>query len=462
MHLAQDGAGSAMEAVLSRPARPQRSDAARAFQNWLLCWILLPNLGFCLLWIVGGPPRAFEIILTGAVGIVLHRAPFLVKFLGFAAVMAYSLFRYISGLFNLSIMSLLDATRFAAELNPLMSPQYVFASVWLLVTHLLAWRLLRASTQLYRPALLIAALALTIAMAQIEAWATAGSVGSYKRMPVADAPFTSAVNESGFKALATGDRHLVLIMVESMGLPTNTIMKRQLEDIWARPEVRRRYDVTSGDTLYYGSTTSGEIRELCGRWSDYQQLPPSGDPSCLPAMLARSGYRSQAWHSFTGEFFDRTDWYPRIGFTDMRFGDALLADGALMCPGVFPGACDRHVPAQIAKALKTARQPQFLYWLTVGSHLPVMKHERLGTQQCASFDARLDREFPMICRLHQIFDQTGRALAAEISAEDFPEADILIVGDHIPPFFDRHHRTQFAPDRVPWILLRAKRAPEAI
>lgn len=445
-----------MEAILSRPAWPQRSEAARAFQNWLLCWILLPNLGFCLLWIVGGPPRAFAIIVTGLVGIALSRAPFVLKFVGFAAVMTYSLISYISGLFNLSIYSLVEATQFAAELNPLMSPQYAVAMAWLLATHIIAWRLLRRSTRLHRVTLYAAALSLTILTAAADSWMTAGSVGSYNRIPTAKTPFSSAVRESRLEALATGERHVVVVMVESMGLPTDPLVKRQLEDIWARPDVRRRYDVITGDTPYYGSTTSGEIRELCGRWGDYQKLPEAGDPSCLPAKLAAKGYRSQAWHSFTGQFFNRTQWYPRVGFSDMRFGDRLLADGALICPGVFAGACDRHVPAQIAGELKAAKSPQFLYWLTVGSHLPIVKSERLGTERCEGFDARLDAEYPMICRLLQIFDQTGQALAAEITAKDFPAADILIVGDHIPPFFDRHHREQFAPDRVPWIMLRAK------
>lgn len=445
-----------MEAVALRPAWPQRSEATRAFHNWLICWILLPNLGFALLWIVGGPPRVLEILGAGTIGILLHRAPFWARFAGFAAAMFYSMISYISGLFNLTIQSLLYATEFAAELDPLMSPQYAVCIAWLAATHFIAWHLLRRSTQLYRPTLIVAAAALTLIAATVESKITQGSIGSYKRVPVAGAPFTSAVNASGLERVATGDRHVMLVMVESMGLPTDPAVRRQLDAVWARPEVRRLYDVTTGDTLYYGSTTSGEVRELCGRWGDYPELLDREDATCLPARLAAKGYDSQAWHSFTGQFFDRTRWYPNVGFTDMRFGDRLLDDGALQCPGVFAGACDRDVPAQIAKALKGADEPQFLYWLTVNSHLPILKSERLGTSECAGFDARLEADYPMICRLMLLFDQTGIALAREITAKDFPATDILIVGDHIPPFFDRHHREQFAPDRVPWILLRAK------
>ena len=140
----------------------------------------------------------------------------------------------------------------------------------------------------------------------------------------------------------------------------------------------------------------------------------------------------------------------------MRFGPELIAAGAETCPGVFVGACDRDIPRQIGAALREAREPRFLYWLTVNSHLPVLRNDRLQTENCAAFDARLDRDYPMVCRLLQLFDQTAGALAGEITAPGFPDTDILIVGDHLPPFFDRHHRDQFAPDRVPWILLRPK------
>jgi hypothetical protein len=448
-----------MEAILSRPVWPPKNATLRDFQNWVLCWIILPNFGFWLLWIVGGPDRFLEILVTGCVGLALHRAPFPVRLGAFIVALVFSTLSFIAGMFNLGIRSLVESVKFASELNPVTSPQYVIAALAVTVTLCFAWRLLQRPATLDRPILLVAAMALTMMAASFDHWFARNSRGHYKHVPQAGAPFTSASKASGLRTIATGDRHVVMIMVESMGLPTDPAVRRRLDGIWARPEVRARYDVTVGDTLYYGSTTSGEIRELCGRWGDYQELLKKADGDCLPTTLAAKGYQSQAWHSFTGEFFDRKAWYPNIGFTQMRFGDRLMADGAAICPGVFVGACDWAVPAQMARTLKAADKRQFLYWLTVNSHLPVLEDERLGTKECAGFDAALDRDFPMMCRLHQIFDRTGQALAKEITASDFPATDILIVGDHIPPFFDRHHRTQFAPDRVPWILLKAKRAP---
>jgi hypothetical protein len=448
-----------MELALQlRSAWANRPENFRSFENWLICWILLPNAGYGLLWIIGAPPRPITILATGFAGLVVNRAPFLIKFLTFVAATMISAAFFLSALFNLTIWSMLYSLRFASELSPIASVEYVASGGAIISTLVAAWVLLQRSTRLVELRRIAAASALTILAAWADVSMSSGVVGSYDRIPDPGAPFTSAVSASGFNQLATGERHLVMVMVEAMGEPADPAAHAQLIDMFATPEVRARYDVTTGDTLFYGSTTSGEMRELCGRWGDYSEVMKRRDDGCLPARLAASGYRTQAWHSFGGGMFDRVKWYPNIGFETMRWRRELRAAGAMSCPGVFPGACDRDVPRQIGATLRAAKQPQFLYWLTVNSHLPVLESERLGTQDCTRASAALPDVPPMTCRLLQLFGDVGGSLAREISSKDFPPADILIVGDHIPPFFDRRNREQFAPDRVPWILLRTRSA----
>ena len=445
-----------MDVALPRLEPREWPETARSLANWLLCWLLLPNVCYWLLWPIGGAPRPHAILVTGLIGILLNRAPFAAKYAGFLAAMAISAVFFVSTLFNLSILSLLYALQFATELRPAASAEYLVSAAAALVTAAAAFRLLRRSTRLHAPRRFVVAAAFTILAASADVAMASGSRGSYMRVPDPSAPFSSAIERSGLESLATGERHVLMVMVEAMGQPVDAALRRRLIDLWARPEVRARYEVVTGETLFYGSTTSGEMRELCGRWGEYAEVMDRLEPRCLPARLGRRGYRTGAWHSFSGTMFDRTRWYPNVGFAEMRFAPELISGGAETCPGVFPGACDRDVPLQIAAALKQASQPQFLYWLTVNSHLPVLRDEQLQTEDCAAFDARLDADYPQTCRLLQLFDQTGRALAREIVAEDFPPTDILIVGDHLPPFFDRQHREQYAPDRVPWILLRAR------
>ena len=444
-----------MYVALDQPWSIERPAPVRSLAHWLLCWVLLPNIVFAWGWVVGGPARSGAVLVTAVVGIVLHRAPFPLKLAGFVAALAYAALDYIGSVFNLNMISLVHSLQFAAELSPTASTEYVVGGLALATSAAAAWFGLGRSTELAGPAWILAAAGAAGLVGAVDAHMVARSGTSWTRIPEPGAPFASAVARSGLPAAADGRRHLVLVVVESLGLPADPGLRDRLVSLFARPAVRARYDIVTGDTPFYGSTTSGEMRELCGRWGDYGEVLERADPTCLPAQLAARGYGTQAWHSFNGSFFDRSRWYPAIGFQQMRFAPELLAGGAAPCPGVFTGACDRDVPRQMARALKEARRPQFLYWLTVNSHLPVMAHARLGTDDCDR-DRDLGRRLPMVCRLFALFDQTGAALEREIVAEDFPPADILIVGDHLPPFFDPQHRGAFAGDRVPWILLKAR------
>jgi len=429
---------------------------SRKLRNWALCWLVLPNLGFMLMWAVGGPPRYYLILATGAVGLLLRRAPYTVCLIAFLAVVAISAVVFISALFNLAPGSILDSIRFLGEMSPVASPEYAAAGIVVAATIAGACQALRQRGDFRRTPALLAAITLTLALAALDFGVSYAGRSSYQRFPDAAAPFSSGVSQSGFAHGAAKRRHLVIVIVEAMGQPLDPALKRLQMGRWMKPDVQSRYRVTEGETVFYGSTTSGELRELCGRWGDYQALRDRRDPDCLPAQLRRAGYDTTSMHSFEGSFFDRTQWYPNIGIGRQRFASDLRAAGASLCPGIFPGTCDRDVPRIIADQLREAKRPQFIYWLTVNSHLPVLENELLGTEHCARFDAALNRSSPMLCRLFQLWGEVDDRLAAEIVKPDFPDADILLVGDHMPPFFDRRQRTQFSATTVPWVLLKRR------
>ncbi len=435
------------------------------FLNWALVWLVLSNIAFMAMWMVGAPPRAIPIALAGFVGLLAKRMPHVVQWLAFVAVMVFSLLSFVSGLFSLTLDSLLYSLQFFLEIKPSNSIEYIAAAVVIIGILGGSWFLLKRDTNFGKPLHIILGGALIFGLVGVDAAVGEGMRGHYFRAAPAGAYFESATGQTGFAARADGKRHLVMIMVESLGVPKgNPAMAEKLFAYYDNSAIRARYEVSSGTNLYYNSTTAGEIRELCGRWGDYYELLDTQDPKvldCLPAQLREKGYATHAMHSFKGPFFKREDWYPKIGFEGREFWTELQARGAEWCGGVFAGACDRQVPAMLAENLKQAKQPTFLYWLTLNAHIPVPTGQNLNADNCARVSPKLASDFPMICRQFAIFDDIDRALVAEITASDFPEADILIVGDHMPPFFDRHHRSQFDPERVPWLYLKAKdRNPE--
>ncbi|MEZ5710191.1 MAG: sulfatase-like hydrolase/transferase [Blastomonas sp.] len=444
--------------TIALPFAAERSDPEmRRFLNWVLVWIILANAGFMLLWLVGAPPRHIEILTIGFVGLIARRMPYPVRALAFVGVMAFAILCFIGGLFNLSFSSLVYSFKFFAEINPSNSIEYIIVACAVAVVLGAALWFLRRDTVFERTSLVVAAAAMVGGLAGADIYMGKGMRGHYKREAPVGAYFESATQKTGFAGRADGQRHLVLIIVESLGVPKdNPEMARLLFTDLKIPAVEARYEMSEGTSLYYNSTTAGEVREMCGRWGDYYDLLDRKDDGCLPAQLAAKGYETRALHSFIGSFFERSTWYPNIGFQQTEFDKTLVKNGALTCGGVFPGACDRFVPQMIASKLKAADKPQFLYWLTVNSHLPVPPGLNLNVDNCARISPELARDFPMICRQFSIFHDIDTALAKEITAADFPEADILIVGDHMPPYFDRHHRTQFDPEHVPWLYLKAR------
>lgn len=449
---------TALAAGFERPASWRADEEMRKFGSWMLIWVVLANIGFIALWFSGAPPRHMEIVYAGIIGLVVKRMPYIIQYLSFVGIMTFSTLKFVGGLFNLDISSLLYSLQFFAEIKPGNSFDYIAAGIAILVVMALAWKLLKRDTNFSRTSLIAAAAAACILLAGVDVWIGKDMRGHYFRAAPEGALFGSATGQSGFAARADGKRHLVLIVVEAMGLPNDNpeMSKLLFAPLVDNPEVQARYDFKRGSAPYYNSTTAGEIRELCGRWGDYYELVDRKDTGCLPTTFAKKGYDTLAMHSFTGSFFKREDWYPNIGFARREFGADMMKDGAEKCGGVFPGACDRQIPAQIAAKLKAAEKPTFLYWLTLNSHLPVPGGLNLNVDNCERVSPYLKAEYPQICRQFAIYHDIETALAGEITAADFPDADILLVGDHMPPYFDRHHRTQFDPAHVPWLYLRRK------
>jgi Sulfatase len=449
---------TALAAPFDRLAFSGIDAEVKKFGNWLLVWVVLANIGFVALWFSGAPPRYIEVVFTAIIGLVAKRLPFLFRYLAFVGITLFSTLKFIGGLFNLDMSSLLYSMQFFAEIKPGNSIDYIVAAIVIVIVMGLAWKLLKRDTNFSRPLLLIGAAGISIALAGADFWMGRDMRGHYFRAAPAGAAFGSATGDSGFAMRADGKRHLVLIVVEAMGQPKDNpeMSKLLFAPLIENAAVQARYDFKRGAVPYYNSTTAGEIRELCGRWGDYYDLLDRRDDSCLPNIFAKKGYATLAMHSFTGSFFKREDWYPNIGFAKREFGNEMMTAGAEKCGGVFAGACDRHIPKQLAAKLKAAEKPTFLYWLTLNAHLPVPSGMNLNVDDCERVSPMLKAEFPQICRQFAIYNDIQTALASEISAADFPDADILLVGDHMPPYFDRHHRSQFDPAHVPWLYLRHK------
>jgi hypothetical protein len=435
-----------------------RKDAeCAAFLNWLACWVVLPNLPFLPITLMGGPPRFYDILLCGIVGLVARRLNYWTRLAAFIALMTYLVLSFIASMFNMAITMIMSVIGLVLDMSPAVSTEYVTGAILLILTCGLAIWLLRQRSAFTQPKWLFSAVGIVLALSAADYGISKDAIGSYSRIAPAGAPFSSATQKTGLLRLADGKTNVMVIVVEAMGQPNDPRLRAQLEHLWDRPELAGRFDIVHGETTFFGSTTSGEVRELCQRWGNYAEIT-APDPRCLPAKLARRGYQTTSFHAFYSDFFERDRWYPLIGFQHMIFGGDLMKRGASYCPNVFPGACDKDVPDIIGARLTSAAKPQFIYWLTLNSHLPIVENRELGTENCHRLGRELDTDFPMICRLFSIWESTADALVKVVDRPNFPPTHILIVGDHMPPFTHQKSRMQFDPEHVPWVLLRYKGA----
>jgi sulfatase-like protein len=446
-------------AAIALPLEPARTAAPRdlrAFLTWLGCWIVLPNLPFLPVTLMGGPPRWQEVAACGVVGLAVHRWSYWLKLTAYLGLMTYLTVTFIAHMFNMGPEMIMSVIGLVFDMDLLASPEYIAGAALLIGSLGGAAVLLRQDSRFEGWKWALAAAAVTAAYSAADLAFSADTMGSYTRIAPQGAPFTSATSQSHLAALADGKANVMVILVEAMGEPRDPALRARQLAMWNRPELAGRFTMTHGETTYFGSTTSGEVRELCGRWGNYPEIAKA-DPTCLPAMLKARGYQTRSYHGFRPDFFERDRWYPLIGIERSTFGPDLIHRGAGVCHHVFTGACDRDIPALIGADLAKAKGPQFTYWVTLNSHLPTVANHDLATDHCENYDAKLNAELPLVCRLFTIWDQAAAALAKTISRPDFPPTDILIVGDHMPPFSQQNSRLAFEPDRVTWILLRDKR-----
>ena len=263
------------QALSTRFGLPTLDPAQKtALANWLLVWVVLANIGFSLMYLTGSPPRATSILAFGVVGLAVRGQSTLVQCLAFVAALTYSVVTLVGALFNLPIFSLGRSIGFMAQLNTLSSVEYVLVGLFLAGLVIAACLALRRPTNFTDLRALVAAVAATGLLAACDVAMSYKTSGHYTRLASADAPFASAMSGSGFvPGAGEGKRHLMVVMVESLGASVdNPELERLIFARYADPAVGSRFAVSSGTTTYYGSTTSGEIRELCGRWGDYYDL----------------------------------------------------------------------------------------------------------------------------------------------------------------------------------------------
>jgi hypothetical protein len=254
---------------------------------------------------------------------------------------------------------------------------------------------------------------------------------------------------------ATGGKlageNVVLVVVESMGAARDAALAAWIEAPVLNEEIRRRYQVKQGTAEFDGSTTFGELRELCGIRGigmRMAELQPSQTGECLPAKLRAMGYETVAVHGVTSAMFNRNRWYPTLGFDRLVFPENWPRGNPQLCSAQFHAICDADTAQVVHDELIAATLPKFVYWLTVESHL------QLDDAAMTTLSGECRGLVPDVCWMVTT-QRNALAQIARIALDPaLKPTRFVIVGDHSPPFMLRSKRNLFADRRVPWVELR--------
>jgi hypothetical protein len=421
----------------------------------LVASILLPNVGAVgLALAIGLPPRPGAIALYCVVALLAPFLPATLVVIAFLTALTADLGFLIAKIFLLDLDLLLDSLGSLSKLKILTSPFYVGIAVGVTALGTLNTVFLLRFRVYFRKGSRVLMCVAAFGMMLIDIVINSSAAYDFGAAASIGKPFQSGVLESGFSHVLENPTkpNILLVLVESLGMPVNTKERDLLFAAFQNPALNEKYQVTRGQSTFFGSTVWAEMRELCGSRESYSAVLDGDDPLCLPDLFLARGYRTVSVHGFSKDMFKRADWYPQLGFVRSIFRESLSHTYSRRCGGPFTGPCDVDLAHSISDTMHKSQQPMFVYWLTLNSHVPVRAGQAAHRFRCGTRTNFSDFE---VCSMAEIWADLFDSIAKLALAN--PQTEILLVGDHAPPLWRKSARVMFEPSVVPWIRLSPRR-----
>lgn len=445
----------------------------RNFVSWRVAvlGIVLPNLLYIISSLFYAPFRSANIIILGLVvfaGLIINRFVylgllFLVMFLDFST--------FIAKYFQIPLAMVYDSVIYLPNLSIYSSLSYLAVGLLLLLCFAGTYAATQQAKHQQSKLSPVPLVLVWFCYFGADWWLNAPPYNLLSVQRQLEGTFSPLDDSASLRAhlekriVASEKPNVLLVIVEGLGELKNQQTQRLIWGPLLANELKEHYSIQSGSTAYYGSTTAAEARELCSLKADYRDFRDKAALDCLPQLARDAGYHTSAFHAFTGTFFERFDWYPKIGFQDYNFLEnrAGLQDAKNLphCGLVFEGLCDTDVARSVGNFLRAETStPKFAYWLTLNSHKPVAPGEVPERLNCGDGGVFGDVE---LCRMAEQWLHISY-LVKDIALDPKLEStEIVLVGDHHPPLFTRKGRNQFEPGKVAWLHLKPRsKEPESV
>ncbi|HTV67496.1 MAG TPA: hypothetical protein VMF90_03070 [Rhizobiaceae bacterium] len=420
--------------------------------------VIIPNLVFFLIspWFLIRRMLSPGIYLIAAIlALVL---PWGLTPIIFFLASALDVFFVVAFLFDMPIGDSIESLMYVSDIDVAASALYVSGIVYFVALPLILSVVFIKYRDRLRRASMLPALLLALGACWFD-----HTVNGFK--PIAYPEFESAMSQNGLtsEAIIARDRDLLFVLVEGMGAYRHPEERAILEQR-LRKAAEGRFTMKTGTSNYFGSTTGGTARELCGEWHTYTYyLAEDRLYDCLPQRLATAGYQTSSYHASYGALFSRPTWYPRIGIQKLNFREDIERENPSaihgLCGSVFTGLCDADVGRLVHEDLrKDPGKRKLMYWLTLNTHQP----------HAPVVDGKLDcrGDHPVIpallpCELTELWSEVFDVVAAIAADPTLPPLDIVVVGDHNTPMWLRKDFNHFINGKVDWYYLEDSRKAAA-
>lgn len=249
----------------------------------------------------------------------------------------------------------------------------------------------------------------------------------------------------------------MLIIVESFGLIVDSSKRKVFQKSISSVFEKYYWKTNWGNIPFSGSTTNAELRELLNCFGDYRFFNRPNNAKKFQSIFQikkKQGYHISAIHSFTGNMFERSTWWKNIGADDVYFKEDLQNSSNfkidLNFDTPFISVNDEDAFDFIQEKARIGGK-HFTYILTENSHLPFKSIVKIPTLDNLF---NIDKEAVLS---EEAKNQNKRItsfliyIAKNLDSCKFQK--ILIVGDHIPPFFKKNDRSFYCNDHVPYLIL---------
>lgn len=238
----------------------------------------------------------------------------------------------------------------------------------------------------------------------------------------------------------------ILIIAESYGSPSHPDIQ---DEITKKLVDNNNFSFfETGKVSFKGLTVQAEMRELCNKYVEGFSLKKSSTEDytdCIINEKNKQGFTTIALHGSSSLLYDRYDWYKKAGFKKTIFSENLPE---LKRCQTFNGICDSELLPLIKDKFQE-NDKTFFYWLTLTGHYPYPIDDIYNQRfDCNKYGIKNE----MVCRNLKIQTQFMDEVAELSSSEEMKGVEFIIVGDHLPPIFDREAKHKFFKEEaVPWI-----------